>query len=323
MSKYPTIVDRPDGVVVGVNFKRISECPFFLLPNQPQNQLVIPPGQSLQQVPISISGEGPAQINELTAQRSLIDTVTGLPVAYANPTAIATVFLQIQDGQGMRPLMNGAAHIDTIFGNYDFGTNPLSKGYPLAEALYIDEQRKILVSATDLANVTAPNPATNNIRIAMTSQRLLSRIYDADISRARAKMEKRQYMSMPYFYVLDNGFSTLAAGGTNVETISIGQDSHFELFQLSAVATGGLGSFLINITNQDTGESLFDAPLGVSFPLSSGLVVGSAAFPMRLHEPRFFEVRSKLIVTLVDVSGAPNTVFLTLGGRMLADRMWS
>ena len=93
--------------------------------------------------------------------------------------------------------------------------------------------------------------------------------------------------------------------------------------QLTAVATGGLGSFLINIADQATGESIFDAPLGVSIPLSSGLVIGSAAFPVRFHEPRFFEVGAKLVVTLTDVSGAANVLYLTLGGRALADRMWS
>jgi hypothetical protein len=331
MSRFPTIIDRADGTVTGVNLKRIAEMPFFLLPNSPQNQLVIPAGQSLQQIPATVSGEGPAQIQELALERELSTSLgqgvdgnngrypvtpgTASPVS-ATSIYVATVLLQIQDGQGMRPLMNGAAHVDTIFGNY----LPGNKGYPLAEALYMDEQRQLLFSVTDLANISG---VTNNLRPLLTTQRLLSRIFDKDTSKARARMDKRQYLSMPYFYVLDNGFSTLAPGGTNVETISIGQDAHFELFQLTAVATGGLGSFLINIVEQDTGESIFDAPQGVSFPVSSGLVVGSASFPVRLHEPRFFEMRTKLLVTLTDVSGNANVVYLTLGGRALADKMWS
>ena len=336
MSRVPTIIDRADGVVTGVNIKRLNEQPYFLLPNQPNNTLVIPSGQTLQQISMSISGEGPAQITMLAAERALSNSAGQGSVDGGNypitpgttpssPTSInvATVLLQIQDGQGTRALMNGAAHIDTIFSNF----LPGNKAYPLAEALYIDEQRKILISATDLSQAVplAPSttPVTNNIRPVFISERLLSRVYDSTTARARAKTDKRQYLSMPYFYVLDDGFAAIPANGTVVKTISLGQDSHFELFQLTAVATGGLGSFLINIAQQSTGESIFDAPLGVSFPLSSGLVVGNASFPVRFHEPRFFEVGSKLIVTLTDVSGAPNQTYITLAGRALADRMWS
>jgi hypothetical protein len=336
MSNVPTIIDRADGVVTGVNLKRLNEIPFMLLPNAPNNQLVIPSAQTLQQIVMSISGEGPAQITMLAAEREL-STSTGQGygghngsypsvAGGASPSAtsiyVATVLLQIQDGQGTRALMNGAAHIDTIFGNF----LPGNKAYPLAEALYVDEQRKILISATDLSQAppagSPPVAVTNNIRPNFIAERLLTRVYDPTTKKARDRMDKRQYLSMPYFYVLDNGFSKLAANGTNTETISLGQDSHFELFQLTAVATGGLGSFLINIVDQATGESVFDAPQGVSFPVSSGLVVGNASFPVRLHEPRFFEVGGKLVVTLTDVSGNPNTVYLTLGGRALADRMW-
>ena len=323
MPKYPTIIDRSDGTVIGANLQRINEMPFQLMTNQPRNLVQIPSGQAVQQIPMSVSGQGPAVIHEFACEREL-STGTPLVPGYANATDIATVLLQIQDGQSIRALMNGAAHIDTIFGNYLAGNKP----YPLAEALYVDEQRKILFSATDLSN--PGGVVTNNIRPMFNCQRLLTRIFDADASRAKAKMERRQYLTMPFFYVLDNSFSVLPAwpgGGApfpfNTETITIGGDSHFEMFQLSAVATAGLGSFDISIVEQSTGESVIDAPQATNLPMSSGLVCGSASFPVRLHEPRFFEIGSKLIVTLVNRSLAPNTVYLTLGGRALADRMWS
>jgi hypothetical protein len=248
---------------------------------------------------MSISGEGPAAIHQFAAQR----------------TGACRVFLGVQDGGRPTGIMNAGCHIDTIFGNYAAGNRP----YYLPEALYIDETRSIVVSITDISG------AINNIRLEMEAQRLLTRMVDADLSRIRARLEKRQYLSMPFFYTFDAGFVDIPgpAGTVVTSTITVGQDHHFELFQISAVATpGGLGSFDVNLTDQTTGESLIDAPLGTNFPVSSGLIIGNASFPFRLHEPRFFNIHSKIVVTLVNRTALTQRVFLTLGGRTLADRMW-
>jgi hypothetical protein len=272
--------------------------PFELLTNTPLNIVTVLANQSSQPTIMSISGEGPAAIHALAAQR----------------TGAARVFLQIQDGTSPRGLMNTACHIDTIFGNYNAGNRP----YPLAEALYVDETRALMVAITDISG------ADNEVRIRMECQRLLTRFVDSNLSRARARMEQRQYLSMPYFYTLDAGFLDVPGpAGTEVQgTITIGQDHHFELFQLSAVTTSGLGSVDINLVDQHTGESIIDAPQQTNFPISTALITGNASFPVRLHEPRLFEIHSKIIVTAVNVSGITERLHLTLGGRILADRMW-
>jgi hypothetical protein len=298
-------MDRPDGVVTGVNLKRINEMPYFLCTNVPRNVAVVTANQSSPPIPMSVSGEGPAMVHGLSAHR-----FPTAPAVYPNVTSIARVFLQIQDGGQMRGLMNAACHIDTIFGNYLSG----NKSYPLPEALYIDETRALHAIITDISGVQ------NNVRLVAETQRMLTRIPDHNLTRARDRMEKRQYLSMPYFYALDNAFTVLAGGGTNTESITISRDHHFELFQITAVSTG---EFSMNIINQTVGESLIDAPQGTNYALSSRLLTGSASFPFRFHEPRFLELGSKLIVTLTDLSGAPNTVYLTLGGRAIADRLWS
>lgn len=295
MPRIPTIISNPDGSVRAVNLKKIAEMPYQLLTNVPNNIIAVPANQASPQVVMSISGEGPAAIHTFAAQR----------------TGVCRVFLQIQDGNTPRGLMNTGCHIDTIFGNYTAGSRP----YYLPEALYIDETRAIVVSITDISGVA------NNVRLSMEAQRLLTRYVTTDVSRVRERMEHRQYLAMPYFYTFDTGFVDIPAviGSIATGIITVGQDHHFELFQLSAVSTG---LFDINITNQQTGESIVDAPLATTFNVSSGLMLGNASFPLKLHEPRLFEVHSKLAVTLTNRIAGVNRVFLTLGGRILADRMW-
>jgi hypothetical protein len=297
MSRIPTIIDSPDGTVRAVNVKRLNECPYWLQPNPPNNNLVVPANQASPFFVMSVSGQGPAAVYAMSAQR----------------TAACLVFLQVQDGPQIRSLMNAACHIDAIFGNYGVGARP----YYLPEALMMDENRAILCSITDISG------AINNVRLTLEAMRLLTREYDHTLSKIRNRMENRQYLTLPYFYTLDNGFSLVAAApAVNTETITIGQDHHFEIFQITAIASSGPNSFKLNIVNADTGEPLVDAPLGVTQNLSSGLIVGNASFPVRFHEPRFVELRSKLVVTLENLAAVPNTIRLVLGGRALADKLW-
>jgi hypothetical protein len=295
MSRIPTIIDNPDGSIRAVNLKRLNEMPYHLLSNVPDNVMQVPAQGSSQPTIMSISGEGPAQIHGFASE---------------NFDDRLLILIQIQDGQSIRALMNRACHVNTIFGNY----KPNNKAYPLAEALYVDEQRGIIITATDFS------AAANTFRPDFLTARFLTRIADPSMEKVRSRMEQRQYLSLPGFLTLDNGKSVLAAGGTNMETITVGQDAHFEIFQITAFSDG---VFDFNIVDLDTGESLIEAPLSANFPISSNLITGTAGFPFRFHEPRFCELRSKMGVTLTDRSGAPNTVFFTLGGRSLADRMWS
>jgi hypothetical protein len=136
-------------------------------------------------------------------------------------------------------------------------------------------------------------------------------------------MDERQYLSVPYWYTLDRattlGGVTVAPGATVQETITIGRDHHFQIFQLSAVSTG---VFDINIVDSQRGESLISAPQDVNYAIGSELILGNGNFPFRFHEPRLIQTGQRLVVTLTDRSGAPNLIHVTLGGRALATRMW-
>jgi hypothetical protein len=294
MGSTPTILSRPDGTVDRVNLARLNSLPYWLLSNVPNNAVAMVANQPSNPTIMSISGEGPAQVYSLACKR----------------TAPCLVLLQIEDGQSITALMNRSIHVDALFGNFNANNRP----YPLPEALFMDETRAIVLTATDISG------ADNSITPNMLVQRMLNRIADPNLALARARMDKKQYMSKPFFYALDNGSSVLTPGGTNIETITIAGDAHFDLFQISAVSTGVFDMQVINIA---TGESLIDAPQGGTQAISSNLLTGNAGFPFKFHEPRFFEINSKLQVTLTDRSGGGNTVFLNFAGRALADRMWS
>lgn len=292
MSRIPTVIEHPsgNGVVVGVNRKRIAEQPYFLLTNQPNNSVTVLANQASPMQVMTISGEGPAQIVSFAHQK----------------TDVMRVFLQIQDGQVQRGLMNGAIHIDAIMGT---GRQP----YMLPEALYIDELRSLLVSFTDIST------NANAVRIEALCSKFLEQQVDPTLARIRRRMEARQYISTPYWYTLDQGPVTVGAGATVTLPITVGQDHHFQLFQMSAVSTG---LFNIDIVDTQKGESIITAPQNQNYAIGSELIVGNANFPFRFHEPVLVQVGQRLIVTLTDRTGAPNTVHLCLGGRALALRMW-
>jgi len=285
-----TVQSAPDGRVLGVNPRRLLELPYFLLTNQPLNEVTMAANQSSSPVVMSANADGPIQIVSFAHQK----------------TGAALTFLQIQDGQNLRGLMNGAVHIDTLFGS---GQQP----YRLPEALYLDASRALVTSFIDISG------SSNAVRFAANAQRFTSCKVHKGIEAIQKRLAERKYISVPYWYTLDNGPVTLAASATSNQTITIAQDHHFQLYQLSAVSTG---AFNIDIIDAIRGESMIDAPQGTSYGVSSNLIFGSANFPFKFHERRLFQAGQKILITLTDRTGAPNTVYLTFGGCALASRLW-
>lgn len=292
MARMPTLIESPrrDGSIIAVNRRRTREQPYLLQTNPPDNAVTIQANQATPMQICAVSGEGPAQIVSFGHEK----------------TGDCRVFLQIQDGQTQRGLMNGACHIDTVMGT---GRQP----YRLPEALYIDELRSLQTSFTDISG------ALNEVRISALATRYMSQQVDPTMDRIRKRLDEKQYISMPFWYTLDEGPVEVGAGATVQSTITVGQDHHFQIFQLSAVSTG---LFNINIVDTQRGESLISAPQDVNYAIGSELIIGNGNFPYRFHEPRLVQTRQRLVVTLTDRTGAPNTIHLTLGGRALAVRLW-
>lgn len=292
MGRIPSLIQAPDksGTILGINRKVIAEMPYFLLTNEPNNSVVVPANQSSILNVMTVSGEGPASIVSLAHEK----------------TAAMRVMMMVQDGRTQYGLMNGACHIDTVMGS---GAQP----YRLSEALYIDERRSVQVAFTDISG------AANAVRVCAFASRMLTQQIDTTLTRIRKRMAEQQYLSMPYWYTLDNGPITVGAGLTVQETITVGQDHHFQAFKFSAVNTG---LFSVDIIDSQKGESFITAPGGSHYPISSDLLFGNGNFPFVFHEPRLVQVGQRLLVNITDLSGAPNTIHLTLGGRALKVRMW-
>ena len=292
MSRIQTLIESPsrDGSIVGVNPKRLLELPYHLLTNRPNNFVTVAANQASPMQVMSVSGEGPAQIVSFAHEK----------------TQDVRVLLQLQNGNEITSLMNGACHIDTIMGN-------AGQPYYLSEALYIDELRSLQITYTDISGLGS------SVLTMANCKRYLTQTADPTLTKVKMRMNQRQYLSMPYWYTLDQGPVTLANGETLEATITVGQDHHFEIFSLSRVSTG---RFNINIVDQSTGESLISAPQDRNYPIGDEILFGTGNFPFRFHEPRMIQVGQRLLVTLVNRVAGNNTIHMTMGGRADALRLW-
>lgn len=293
--KIPQVlISQPNGKITGVNARRLGHLPFMLLPNPPDNKIVVAANQAAAPILMSVSGDGPAQGVALMAVRD----------------RACKISLQVEDGQNTRALMNAPIHLDCIFGT---GENLTFKPYRLPEALYLDEGRSIVVFLTNLTAVQA------NVYLGMQCERMLNPV-DPQLSAEEEKRRaaERTYRSLPYFYTVDGGVITLTASATAQKVVTIDQDNHFQLFQLSATSTG---TFTIDILDATTGESIITAPQGRHYEIDSRMLFGTNQFPFRFHQPRMFRAGQKLIVNVTDTSVAGNDIYLAMGGRAIARSM--
>ncbi len=290
-----------NGEVVGVNKRKLNEMPVFLGTNPPFNDVVVPSGQTSLPASMRVTNEGPVQIAMLGAVR---DASHGE----------VNVQLQVKDGANVVNLMqNNPVHIDTICGQR-------GKMYPLPEALYIDENRSLVATYTDLTNLSAGTLA----RIMGVGAKYTQLQLDPGLQRIKERLEISQFLSMPQFYTLDIGAVTLGASSSgqspsNQFEVTISDNANFELHQFSYVSTE---RFALNIIDITKNESIINSPKGGNYEIPAALFCGSGQFPFRLHEPVMIFAGQRLLVTMSDLSGAANTVHLTLGGKAVKQRKW-
>jgi len=293
MARIPTLIEDPNipGRVIGVNRKRLDEIPYWLLTDLPNNIVTVPARQSSPLQTLILSQIGPMRITNFGIQR----------------TGACRVFLRLQDGDSPKALMNSAIHVDAICGN-------VGQPYNLPEALFVDEKRTLQAGFTDLSG------AANNIRFVAHGSKWTSQQSDPTMERTRQRLEKKQYLSTPFWYTTDgNGPVVVGIGATVNAVVTIGQDHFFDIMTLSHVATG---LYNINITHAQTGESLIQGPQEADYQIGSELLFGNGNFPFRLHEPRMIQYGQKLLVTITNRHVAQNTIYLALGGRAITVRMW-
>ncbi len=294
IGRMQTIFARKDGKVVGINKKRLLEGTFFLNSNPPFNNITVPSLKTSTAAALRASGEGPMQITQLGAVRDASH-------------AACTVRLFIRDGTQAIPMMNSPCHIDTIFG-------PGGLMYRLPEGLYVDEDRSVTAMFTDLSG------AENHARITMVGAKYTQLQQDPTMARIKERLKTSQFLSMPYFYTL-NGGSTTLAGLANAESqIEIANQHNFEIHQISFVSTGPFNLDIVDLTK---GESIINAPSGAHYPIPHLLMCGDGSYPFRFHEPVLVFGGQRLLITLQNTSENENQIFLTLGGKMVKIRTWS
>lgn len=287
----PSVITRPDGSVVAANKQRLYETPFFLLTNPPLNSVSFGALATSLTAAMRVASAGPMQVAEMGVQR----------------TGACTVMLYINDGVSPKRMMNAPCHIDTIFG---IGGNM----YPLPEALYLDENRALSIAYTDLTN------SNNAARVALSCSRYGMLRDDPNLARIKQRLSSKEYVSMPFFLTFDQQSVTLASLTNTMLNMQIPQDINFEVHQISFVSTG---SFAIDITNAESGVSLINAPSNDDYMVPNLMLCGTNQHPYRFSEPWLLFGGQNLTVSLADTSQASNTIWITLGGKMVSPKQWS
>lgn len=292
LTRVPSIFTDPkSGRVLATNKRKLYETPFFLQTNPPNNKVAITALATTDQQTMRISAEGPLQVSAFGATRA----------------AECTVMIYLNDGATPVRLMNSPIHIDTIFGNG-------GQMYPLPQGLYLDENRALSLTYTDLSN------GSNSAQVAFNAAKYSQLQQDANLARVKQRLQMSQYLSMPFWYTFDQGPVTLTALQQQQIEIQIDPAFHFEIHQLSFKSTG---TFSINIVDLAKGESIINAPSNTNYAIPHLLLCGNNQYPYKYSEPVMVFAQQKLLVTLQDTSNASNTVWLTLGGKAIATKQWS
>lgn len=304
IGKFDTVFPLKDGRIAGINKRRLYEYPVFLGTNPPTNDVTVPAGAASTETLLRVSGEGPVQITQLGALRNNTDHQA------------VTVQLFTRDGSQSILCMNAPIHIDTMFG-------PGGLMYPLPEGLYLDETRAASVIFTDLTGYGTL------ARIVGVGAKYTQLQADQSLGRIKQRLKDSQSLTIPYWYTLNDGPETVAPLATAQFIIEIFGDHNFDIHQFSAVSNG---TFNINIQRMVNGESIINAPRGtnnlgagsaVTYPIPSVMLMGNNSYPYRLNEPALVFAGEQLLVTLVDTSGASNTIYLTIGGVGIKVKDWS
>jgi len=291
INRFATLREPPerDGRVLAVASQKSHERPFFLTGDQPDTSLSVSADLSAQ-FTMTNSGDGPIEITRLAAHR----------------TGAMTVLLSLGSGRQPFSLMNAPVHIDTMMGS---GANP----YILPEALYLHAGHSLSAAFQDVSG------SANNVRLAFPSAKYTSVIYDPRLEEVKRRFQDKERMSMPFWYTFNQGAVTLSGDASSQVPIDINGGHHFLLTHISGTSTG---RYSLNILDAYRNFSVIDAPEGTTYRIPDNLIVGDNNYPFRFEQGIFFEEGSRLIVDMLDTSGSSNTIYLTLGGIVLADKMW-
>jgi hypothetical protein len=139
------------------------------------------------------------------------------------------------------------------------------------------------------------------------------------LQRIKQRMQAQEYLSMPYFYTLDEGAVTLTGLQTLNKEITISSEFNFDIHQLTVYSTGRFSLDIIDLTK---GESIIQAPSNTHYLVPDRMLCGDNSYPYRLEMPWLVFAGQRLEVQLQDTSGATNTIWLVLGGSHMKVAKW-
>jgi len=279
-----------------INPRKLDTQSFFLTPDAPNNPVVVAAGASSGPLPCSVSQDGPFEAMYLTHER-------------LNNTLL---WVNIFDEGSKLNLTNRQTHIDTIFGRKITGAGPVQAGmlpHLMHETLWIEATRSLFMTLIDGA-------AGNTVWPTVIGRRFYGYANPSEeMAVAIEKRNARARLSTPFWMTLDNcspanaaGDLALLAGGTGLAFIRIPTTGHFEVAKIAAVSTG---AFRYRIIDSRNGRVLSNDWIHVN----AG--TGAGPLPLILPEPVVWQPNTQLRLEFVDLSAAPNTVYLTLAGRMI------
>jgi hypothetical protein len=217
-------------------------------------------------------------------------------------TDVSNVTVLMKEVGEVRQFMNRPIHIRTIAGP---ATTPLLlrepfmfksqhnvsiqfqkvSGGPTTLRFYLDGVRYYPWSPEFMAKPQAHRDLTNIIR---------------------AWYKRRNYVT-PFWLTTDTPVE-LDANGTAQFFSKIGDDGHVELFTYAAVSDG---NFRIEISEPKTKQTLMNGEI------TQRNGIGTANFPTLLPSSYLLPAGYRLRYVITDLSGAPNQIFWTMGGRKI------
>jgi hypothetical protein len=176
-----------------------------------------------------------------------------------------------------------------------------------------------VVTTTTGGTVTPAAGFTNKSRIVGAGAKYAKLQQDPTLARIKDRLREQQYLTHPYWYVMDNVVATLSALQYNSYDIVINAEHNFELHQISIYSTD---RFNINVVETTNGESLVNAPSGTNYGVPDRLLCGDASYPFLLREPFMVFGTQRLQLQLWNTSQNVNSIYVTLGGVAVKVRDW-
>lgn len=243
-------------------------------------------------------------------------SVEGLDRNFGQPFEIRSLlFADSTDGQAaadwtvmlrevgeVRQFMNNPVHIRTLAGS---AQNP----YLLREPYFFLSQHSIQaqLNKTSAGNVNVRMFLAGAQYYPWSPEFMRRKMNESKIRGLIGRwLERRKYITP--FWLTTEQTVNLGANATGTFFLKVGDDGHFEGFTLTSVQTG---NFAWEISEPKTNQTLMN---GLATQTNS---LGDSFFPTLLPTAYFVPSGYRLRLTITDLSGAPNEIFFTMGGRKL------